>query len=570
MGSLMKTYEQFSREELIELLHKQDKELARKKYGLVWDSEKEPEQVVIDCAKKLPILKNISKNDIKTNDDDFNIMIEGDNYHALQVLNYTHKGKIDVIYIDPPYNTGKAKEWKYNDRYVDANDGYRHSKWLNFMEKRLDLAKELLSETGVLIVHIDEHEYANLRLLCVKLFDESNIDDLIWQKTDARYDRNTNAKIINRLKSVHENIVICYKNKEKTFFNKIKKLPEWKNEQSNPDKDPRGKYKQGIISFAEGHEKEDKSSPFYYSIKTPSGKIYTRQFFFSKEDFKRYEEDNRIYYPCNGDGVPALKIFENEEQAYKCETILRGFGTSSSAKDEIEEIFGNREQFDTPKPIKLAKELIRMTASKQATILDFFAGSGTTGHAVMELNKEDKGKRCFIVCTNNEGNIALETCYPRLKKAIMGYKKYGNEEHIDGLGGNLKYFTTDFVTNSKNRTQTKINLSKRCAEMLCVKTGIFNLINNQSTSFKIYENNRRNEFLCVYFDVFGEEEISTFIKAIKNLNGKKNIFVFSLDNTVDESLFEGIKDVVIEPIPQKILDVYKSISKQHIKGIKND
>jgi len=108
MGSLMKTYEQFSREELIELLHKQDKELARKKYGLVWDSEKEPEQVVIDCAKKLPVLKNISKNDIKTNDDDFNIMIEGDNYHALQVLNYTHKEKIDFIYIDPPYKNGNT------------------------------------------------------------------------------------------------------------------------------------------------------------------------------------------------------------------------------------------------------------------------------------------------------------------------------------------------------------------------------------------------------------------------------------------------------------------------------
>ena len=151
----MAKYDNFSREELIELLQKQDKQLSLKKYGLVWDSEKEPEKVVVDCAKKLPILKNIAEKDIKTNDDDYNIMIEGDNYHALQVLNYTHKGKIDVIYIDPPYNTGN-KDFIYNDKYVDKEDGYRHSKWLNFMEKRLELAKELLKDDGVIFISIDE------------------------------------------------------------------------------------------------------------------------------------------------------------------------------------------------------------------------------------------------------------------------------------------------------------------------------------------------------------------------------------------------------------------------------
>ena len=137
-------YDDLSKDELKELLKKQNKELARKKYGLVWDSEKEPEKVVLDCQKKLPILKEDKSREIKTNDDDYNLLIEGDNYHALQVLNYTHKEKIDVIYIDPPYNTGTEKGgFVYNDKYVDKEDGYRHSKWLNFMEKRLDLAKYL-------------------------------------------------------------------------------------------------------------------------------------------------------------------------------------------------------------------------------------------------------------------------------------------------------------------------------------------------------------------------------------------------------------------------------------------
>src|SRR5690606_33566981 len=138
------------------------------KYGLVWDSEKENERVVLDCREKLPILKEVKNKEIKTSDNDYNLMIEGDNYHALQVLSYTHKEKIDVIYIDPPYNTGE-KDFIYNDRYVDIDDGYRHSKWLNFMEKRLELAKGLLSQLGAIFISIDNNEQANLKLLCDKI-----------------------------------------------------------------------------------------------------------------------------------------------------------------------------------------------------------------------------------------------------------------------------------------------------------------------------------------------------------------------------------------------------------------
>ncbi|MBR3889957.1 site-specific DNA-methyltransferase [bacterium] len=170
---MAKCYDNFSREESIELLNKQDKELVLKKYGLVWDTEKEPEKVVMDCQNNLPILQRISEKEIKTNDTDYNILIEGDNFHALSVLNYTHKNKIDVIYIDPPYNTGN-KDFIYNDSYVDREDGYRHSKWLNFMEKRLNLAKNLLSEDGIIFISIDDNEQANLKLICDKIFGETN------------------------------------------------------------------------------------------------------------------------------------------------------------------------------------------------------------------------------------------------------------------------------------------------------------------------------------------------------------------------------------------------------------
>ena len=146
-----KDYDKLSKDELLKLVENQEAELDSKKYGLMWDREKEPEQVVLDCENNLPILKRITNNEIKTNESDDNIFIEGDNYHSLTVLNYTHKGKIDFIYIDPPYNTGK-KDFIFNDSYVDREDSYRHSKWLAFMGKRLKLAKNLLKNTGVIFI----------------------------------------------------------------------------------------------------------------------------------------------------------------------------------------------------------------------------------------------------------------------------------------------------------------------------------------------------------------------------------------------------------------------------------
>ena len=147
----------------------------QKAYGLVWENEKNKEKIVEDCKKKLPILERVKDKEIITDKTKpMNLMIEGDNYHALTCLNYTHQGKIDVIYIDPPYNTGKAKEWKFNDKYVDKEDRFRHSKWLNMIEKRLRLAHNLLTDNGVIFISIDDNEQANLKLLCDEIFGEVN------------------------------------------------------------------------------------------------------------------------------------------------------------------------------------------------------------------------------------------------------------------------------------------------------------------------------------------------------------------------------------------------------------
>jgi len=555
-------YKNHSREELIDELET----LKKKKYGLIWD--KKNSQEMLDAfvnwenvpenftPKQFPILKEVKNKEIETDKSKpNNLLIEGDNYHSLAVLNFTHQNKIDVIYIDPPYNTGN-KDFIYNDKFIDKENGYRHSMWLNFMEKRLKLAKSLLSKTGVMFVSIDDNEQAQLRMLCAQIFGDDNFESMVWQKTDSRVDKNTNAKQINRTKRIHEYIFVIYMDKMATQLNKIMKLPEWKNSGKNPDKDPRGPYEAGIISFVEGHEKEDRNSDYYYSITLPSGRIVTRHFFVSKGDFDKLDADNRIYYPKDGDGIPRLKVFEFEEKEYHFESIIRGFGTSSSAKDEIEYLFGDRSLFDTPKPVKLIKEIIRSSTTRQSTVLDFMAGSGTTGHAVLDLNKEDGGNRKFILCTNNENKIATDVCYPRVEKVINGYKNSKGEK-VTGLGGNLKYFKTDFV-GSDSTDKNKRDLVNKSTEMICIKEDIFDLVADGGLDYRIYQKGKK--FLGVIFEL---DAIADFKKEAEKHKGNFVVYCFSYTEVTPEKEFKGLKNkYVLKPIPAVILRIYLEIFKK--------
>lgn len=348
-----------------------------------------------------------------------NIYISGDNIDALKHLVKSYTNRIKCIYIDPPYNTG-SDGFVYNDKFnltieklvdvLDVNEeeakriynmtnakSNSHSAWLTFMYPRLYLAKQLLKKDGIMFISIDENEDYNLKSLCTMLFGDENVDSIIWQKTDSQVDRNTNSKIINRFKSEHESIIVCYRNKDITSFNKIYRLPDWKNEQKNVDNDPRGPWMSGIISYEEGHKNEDQNSEYYYEIITPSGKKIKRHWFYKKEDLLKLIEENRISFPKNGDGIPRLKIYQNEEKEYYMGSILRGFGTSSSAKDELEVYFGDRAIFDTPKPTKLVKELIRATTNQHDIVLDFFSGSSSTAESVLQLCSSDLVRKYIMV-----------------------------------------------------------------------------------------------------------------------------------------------------------------------------
>ncbi|MGI6767944.1 MAG: site-specific DNA-methyltransferase [Bacilli bacterium] len=346
------------------------------------------------------------KDESKNWDNTENLYIEGDNLEVLKLLQKTYYGKIKMIYIDPPYNTGG--DFVYKDDFKDNIKNYKeqtnqttranpetsgrfHTDWLNMMYSRLLVAKNLLEDDGVMYVSIDENEFYNLIKICNEIFGEDNIDTLIWRKNGKQ----GNTKKINRFKNTHEYIIAVYKNKMQTRIGKVKLLPNWKTNKSNPDNDPRGNWESGVISREE--DKSNPNSPNYYSITLPSGRIITREFYFDKDKFNEFVEQNKIYFPKNGDGIPRLKIFESEEQYYFFDSIIDEMGTFTDARNDLIELFGGVDIFDTPKPEKVIRELIRATSQSDSYILDFFSGSATTAHAVMQLNAEDGGDRKFIM-----------------------------------------------------------------------------------------------------------------------------------------------------------------------------
>lgn len=544
-------YDTWSNSELISEIKKLEK--RRREYGLIWDEERIKEIFEEEVQKKLPVLKENKFKEISTNPKrPINILIEGDNYHALSVLLYTHRGKIDVIYIDPPYNTGK--EFTYNDKIVDAEDSYKHSKWLSFMNKRLDIAKKLLSKKGVIFISIDDNEQAQLRLLCNKIFGEDNfIANIIWQK---KFSPQNDAKYFS---DMHDFILVYARKKningEKDGWirNLLPRTEEMNARYKNPDNDIRGVWASGGLDVKTYTEQYD------YPIKTPSGRIVKPPkgtcWRVPRERFNELVKDNRIWFGEKGNNVPRIKRFLSEVQAGIVPTTwwdIKFAGHNQDAKQELNRI--NIEQsFDNPKPVKLIKRILEIASNKNSTVLDFMGGSGTTGHAVLELNNEDGGNRRFILCTNNENNICTDVCYPRLTRIIKGHTNSKNEK-INSLGGNLKYFKTSFV-DSEPTDQNKKIMVEQSTEMLCLKEDCFDLI-KEGKQFKIFKNHKDHYLGIIYY----YNGTDPFKKEIMKINKKINTYVFSLSDVVDEEEFEEVDHLInLKPIPSAILNVYRSI-----------
>ena len=543
-----KDYSSYSKEELIKHIHALEK---RKKYGLVWDEERTKEKFEDEAKGKLPVLVEDKKREIKSKDSEkpTHILIEGDNYHALSVLNYTHSKSIDVIYIDPPYNTGN-KDFRYNDSYVDKEDSYRHSKWLSFMNNRLKLARRLLTNRGVIFISIDDNELPQLRLLCNEIFQENNVEIYIWQvKDETEGAMPKTAKYT--VRKEHEYIVACFNSKQQIKFNKYpdNKYASIDSEWSNPDNDPRGPWMSGNFSRGAG-----KAGSKYFTITSPSGNTYSRNWAVSEDEYKELNEDNRIYFSKNGKGVPRIKIFKNETKLSIQSSIFSNLKSSLTGKKELTEIIDTN-LIDHPKPTELVKRIITIGAKQNSIVLDFFAGSGTTLHSVAKLNLEDGGNRQCILVTNNEGNICTEVCYPRVKKVIEGYKSTGRKEvvSVEGLGGNLKYYKTNFVGSEPTHRNKKL-LTDKSIEMLCIRENTFDEVLSKK-DISIFKSEKKYTAI-----LFNEIKIEEFKRKINKLKLPVSVYVFSLEGDDFREDFEDLQnEITLCSIPEAILKVYRRI-----------
>jgi len=532
-------FSSWTKEELIDEIKKLRK---RKKYGIIWEEKKET--VVEDCRNKLPVLKEVTESLQLIKNSLINVLIEGDNYHALSVLNYTFPNSIDLIIIDPPYNTGKG-QFVYNDRRIDENDQYRHSKWLSFMDKRLKLSRNLLSETGVILISIDETEYAQLKLLCDEIFGETNyIGTFVWRKKNGA---GSDSKFI----FIQHEYVIFYSKDVKNLDNFYEPLTEeQKKEYKNPDNDPRGLWAPTDLT-APSSDKDD--SRLYEVISPYTGKKWLKRWSYTQENMEALIADNLVWFGKHGDAIPKRKRFLSDKLGLVPRSIL-DFTQTSDGKKDLEKFFGiGSRVFDYPKPVKLIKHLIRMTSKKDSIVLDFFAGSGTTGQAVMELNEEDKGGRRFILCTNDENNICKDVCYPRIKKVIDNYQeKFKSAGLINSFS--LKYYRTDFV-DAVETDSNKKKLVNSSTEILCLKENCFNL-EFRGKDCRIYSGNN-NKLLSIIYDDEGIEECKAKLKDF-NLNAV--IYIFSLDDSNKEEDFIDIANIIeIKPIPASILNVYRRL-----------
>ncbi len=571
----MKELEKRNKEllEEIEKLKRQNKTLkARKKYGIVWEDEKEPEQIVLDCQVKIPLLKEVkSKEIIKNKEKPINVLIEGDNYHALSVLNYTHKKKIDVIYIDPPYNTG-AKDWKYNNNYVDSNDLYRHSKWLNMMSKRLWLAKNLLKEDGVLVCAIDDNEVNHLGVLLEEIFKDYDIH-CVTIIHNPRGVQGTNFSY------THEYAYFVFRKGLKVIGSR--KIKE-------EDIDWRGLRDSGKESL-----RTDARNCFYPIIVKDEkivgfGKVLQNGNHPKKQTEKKDGKD--YIWPIDIQGVErkwryARQSVEAIKSILRIKKIKQGYDIEigkdfgivrtvwQNSKYDASE-YGTKliqdlipsNTFDFPKSVYNIYDCLApiIVERKNAIVLDYFAGSGTTGHAVMILNKEDDGNRKFILCTNNENNngngaggIAEKVCYPRIKKVIEGHKDWAE---ITKIPANLIYFKTELLDIehiSHVSDEQKIKLTYQAGDMIALREDTFEEV-EKNEWWQIFKD--KTKYTAIYFKE-DKSKLNKLIKKMGKLKEKVILYIFSWGKNEYKNEFTEYKNIKVEDIPEPIIDVYKEVNR---------
>lgn len=374
---------------------------VKERYGLIWNGKSECYKTI--QKPSLGTLIPFPEKSIKFSETD-NIFIEGDNLEVLKLLQKSYLGKIKMMYFDPPYNTGN--DFIYPDNYSESletylqlsgqidkdgnklfanvdTDGRYHSKWLNMMYPRLYLAKNLLRQDGAVFISIDDSEYDNLKKICNEIFGEEN-----YISTIVRRRRKSQANLSLNISPIHE-YVLCYAKSSDFSINRISDSID-EEKYSNPDNDPRGAYVTMPCTNKGGAS---------YAITTPTGKIHNDEWRFKKETYEALFNDNKIVFPKDGDGKPRYKLFLSDklEKGVLPNTWWDNVASNQDATIELKNLFDGKAVFDNPKPVELIKLLIRLGSNSGDIVLDFFAGSATTGQAVFELNNEGLDRKFILI-----------------------------------------------------------------------------------------------------------------------------------------------------------------------------
>ncbi len=574
--------------------------IKTEKYGITWLDV--PEAFEEESENQLPILTEVKEKAIKNDDGKpTHILIEGDNYHSLTCLNYTHKGKIDLIYIDPPYNTGsdgfRYKDKRVLDKYPDGSDvpkdhPLRHSYWLSFMSKRLELSFNLLKKDGFMVVSIDDNEVAQLKMLLDK-YSNGNTKIVAVKMSEASGLKMGATSKVNNIPKYKEYIIYAKPSGiNNLYFDKIGKT-EWDSEYNIFWDNFSKKDKELIdsISLKEEIDEDDiiVVDKILNRVKKNSVSAKIKELNIKERDIEKWLFDNswRILRTAASSSVKRLADEKRNviNQTYfsvissrdKLLYLVKGDYSSSSKSPRVQFIFaednlkyhpgdiwydirttgleaeGGVEFKNGKKPIDLIQRIIKSNINKNAIVLDFFAGSGTTGEAVLRLNKQDDGNRQFILMTNNEEKIAENVCYQRIINSFNGYAS--NEP----IAGNLKYYKTDFVGSNNILSATdedKSSLAHKAGYLLSIAENTLEEI-ELSSCFQLFENDKK--VTAIYFK---EEmtEMETFLEKVENIEKPINLYLFSWGNKSEfEALFDHLEHITIKTIPQPILEIYKKI-----------
>jgi adenine-specific DNA-methyltransferase len=559
------------------------------RYGLRWEDK--PERFDAESIGKLPTLKHVGGKGIHAYPHKpTHVLIQGDNYHALKVLAYTHERAVDVIYIDPPYNTGN-KDFKYNDRFVDKEDGYRHSKWLSFMAKRLRLAKTLLKDKGVVLISIDDNEVSQLRLLCDEVLGEENfIAPLVWnggRKNNSRFISNGQEYVLVYASSVQALVAAdvrwsvpkervdealrvaaqCWKRAGCSTGEATKLWRDWLAKQSIGDGISRfNGVDENVLEMGPFNADQDLSAPgrngYRYDIEHPDTKLPCKRpeggWRHTWATMEKLLAAKRVQFGADHLKVPRGKRYLGEHLTEVMESVFNK--ERQAAASLLGDLLGEG-RFPYPKDVEVLGKLLRMVAPKDAAVLDFFAGSGSTAHAVMQLNAEDGGTRQCILVTNDEGEfkddagnvlpggICTHVTYPRLKKVIEGYTTPKGKE-VAGLGENLEFFETAFQAVPKSRRQLQ-SFVRHSTSLLQLKAGCFTTVDT-TPEWSLHTDGTKHLFI-----LFDDCAVEAALERLRTVEGPVIAYVFAYDSDDDSADILGqLPNVTVQEVPQPLLDLF--------------